>query len=148
MSTSTPNARARRSPFGTATPSGDTTLTGVSAIYPITFWEDGKPLTVLPLYSSNALLAIHATLLHQVDLLPQPPRAPNGPPLDTHHALEVWVRQQHHTDFVPGNNERQTPLVGIADEAAVCSGRLHSIFSETWAEVRALPRIISLEELN
>ncbi|KAJ5252375.1 hypothetical protein N7489_002785 [Penicillium chrysogenum] len=118
MSTSTPNARARRSPFGTATPSGDTTLTGVSAIYPITFWEDGKPLTVLPLYSSNALLAIHATLLHQVDLLPQPPRAPNGPPLDTHHALEVWVRQQHHTDFVPCNNERQTPLVGIADEAA------------------------------
>jgi hypothetical protein len=32
MSTSTPNARARRSPFGTTTPSGDTTLTGVSAI--------------------------------------------------------------------------------------------------------------------
>ncbi|CAG8905343.1 unnamed protein product [Penicillium egyptiacum] len=33
MSTSTPNARARRSPFGTATPSGDTALTGVSVIY-------------------------------------------------------------------------------------------------------------------
>lgn len=33
MSTSTPNARGRRSPFGTATPSGDTTLTGVSYLF-------------------------------------------------------------------------------------------------------------------
>jgi hypothetical protein len=32
MSTSTPNARGRRSPFGAATPSEDTTLTGVSTI--------------------------------------------------------------------------------------------------------------------
>ncbi|CAG8207968.1 unnamed protein product [Penicillium nalgiovense] len=41
MSTSTPNARARRSPFGTATPSGDTTLTGLQRLpshtrYPLT----------------------------------------------------------------------------------------------------------------
>lgn len=33
MSTSTPNARGRRSPFGTTTPSGDTTLTGVRATH-------------------------------------------------------------------------------------------------------------------
>ncbi|KGO71253.1 Histone-fold [Penicillium italicum] len=41
MSTSTPNARGRRSPFGTTTPSGDTTLTGLQRLpshtrYPLT----------------------------------------------------------------------------------------------------------------
>ncbi|KAJ5555574.1 hypothetical protein N7461_004044 [Penicillium sp. DV-2018c] len=41
MSTSTPNARGRRSPLGTATPSGDTTLTGLQRLpihtrYPLT----------------------------------------------------------------------------------------------------------------
>ncbi|KAJ5922561.1 hypothetical protein N7516_010264 [Penicillium verrucosum] len=41
MSTSTPNARGRQSPFGTATPSGDTTLTGLQRLpshtrYPLT----------------------------------------------------------------------------------------------------------------
>ncbi|KAJ5801312.1 uncharacterized protein N7518_003380 [Penicillium psychrosexuale] len=41
MSTSTPNARGRRSPFGTATPSGETTLTGLQRLpihtrYPLT----------------------------------------------------------------------------------------------------------------
>ncbi|OQE37107.1 hypothetical protein PENCOP_c010G04550 [Penicillium coprophilum] len=139
MSNSTPNARGRRSPFGTTTPSGDTTMTGVSAT--ITFWEVGQILTILPSTSSNAFLSIHATLLRQVDLLPQPPRAPNGPHLDTHHALEEWVRQQHHTDFVPGNNERRIPLAEIGDEAAECNGRLHSIFFEIWAEpIRSSPQ--------
>ena len=56
---------------------------------PITFWEVGKLLTVSSTYSYNAYLAIHATLLHQVDLLLQPPRALSGPPLDTHRALEA-----------------------------------------------------------
>ncbi|KAJ5154189.1 Histone-fold [Penicillium coprophilum] len=41
MSNSTPNARGRRSPFGTTTPSGDTTLTGLQRLpihtrYPLT----------------------------------------------------------------------------------------------------------------
>lgn len=98
-------------------------------------------------YSSNAFLAIHATLSHQVDLLPQPRRGLNGLPLDTRHALEVWVHQKHHMDFVPDNNERLIPLVGIAEKADECSGRLHSIFSETWVEVRASPHVTGHEEL-
>lgn len=94
MSTSTPNARGRRSPFGTATPSGETTLTGVSATHH--HLRDYKLITLLSPYSFNAFLSIPDTLLRQVDLSPQPPQAPNGPPLDIHHVLEAWVLQQRH----------------------------------------------------
>ncbi|KAG0154395.1 hypothetical protein PDIDSM_1775 [Penicillium digitatum] len=112
MSTSTPNARGHRSPFGTATPSGDTTLSG--------------PYT-LPSHTKSTCYP--AT------------RGLNGLPLDTRHALEVWVHQKHHMDFVPDNNERLIPLVGIAEKADECSGRLHSIFSETWVEpIRSSPQ--------